>query len=346
MSFKKLLALLLSAVMLFTLAACGGSDNPTVNEPDDTSSAPAPEDKPKFAVNPLTGEATLDLDAAGKKPVAIMINNVSVAQKVQSGISSADVVFETEVEGGITRLLAVFSDVSKVGKIGTLRSLRVPYADIACGMDALLFYHGMDEDYCRPHVKSIGVTYTEIANSKYCNREQNGLAYEHRLYTSGDRVAQLIADKGLNTKGTADTWLNFSDSADKTAAGATVANKAIVRFNNANATQFVYDAAEKKYIRTKNGNPFVDYGTKTNELFTNVFVLYTTISNYPDGYHRKIDFTGGSGYYISAGGATEIKWTKGASKNNFTFTTADGQPLTVNQGNNFVCITAGSVSFE
>ena len=347
MTLKKLLALLLAGIMLFTLSACGGADNPTVDEPDDgTSSQPAEDNTSKFAVNPLTGEQTLDPAAAGKKPVAIMINNVSVAQKVQSGISSADVVFETEVEGGITRLLAVFSDVSKVGKIGTLRSLRVPYADIACGMDALLFYHGMDEDYCRPHVKSIDLTYTAIDNAKYCNREENGLAYEHRLYTSGDRVAQLIADKGLDDSGSTTPWLSFSSSADKTAAGATAANKAIVKFTNSNATHFVYDAAEKKYIRTKNGDPYIDYGTNTKELFTNVFVLHTTISNYSDGYHKKVDFTGGNGYYISAGGATEIKWSKGASENNFVFTTLDGKALTVNQGNSFVCISAGTVAFE
>lgn len=347
MQLKKLLALLLAGIMIFSLAACG-SDDPTVDEPDDTPSSSEPEkdDTPTMALNPLTGEYTLDPAEKGKKPVAIMINNVSVAQKVQSGISSADVVFETEVEGGITRLLAVFSDVSKVGKIGTLRSLRVPYADIACGMNALLFYHGMDEDYCRPHVRSIGVTYTEISNSKYCYRENNGLAYEHRLYTSGEQVAQLIADKGLNTEGSTEPWLNFSDKADKTAAGTTVANAATVKFNGANSTKFVYDATAKKYIRTKNGTPFVDLGSGTNELFTNVFVLTTTISNYPDGYHRRVDFTGGSGYYISAGGATEIKWTKGASANGFSFTTVDGQPLTVNQGNSFVCISAGTVAFE
>ena len=342
MNAKKLIALLLAGVLVFSLVGCA-SDNPTVDEPI-TSSDTQEEVEPVRYLNTLTGE--VNLESPAKRPVAIMINNISVAQKVQSGISKADVVFETEVEGGITRLLAVFSDVSKVGKIGTLRSLRVPFAEIACGMDALLFYHGMDEVYCRPVVRSCGVTYTEIASTKYCNREKNGLSYEHRLYTSGDRVDQLIKDKKLKTEGTDKAWLSFSESEDKVSAGTTLANKVTVKFSTTSTTQFFYDTYHKNYARAKKDSPFIDYGTGEEELFTNVFVLRTNISNYPDNYHQKVDLSSGTGYYISAGGATEIKWSKGQAKDNFKFTTADGQTLTVNQGKSYVCIVDGTVTIE
>ncbi len=345
-SFKKLLALIMACVLVLSLTACGGSDNPTVDDSSDYSDNGIDSSKPEKYLNTLTGEYTLDAAAAGKKPVAIMINNVSVAQAVQAGISSADIVFETEVEGGITRLLAFFADVSKVGKIGTIRSLRVPFAEIACGMNALLFYHGMDEDYCRPVVRNCNLTYTEISNTKYCNREQNGLAYEHRLYTSGEKVAELIKDKKFDTKGSENTWVNFNEEETKTAAGALAANKVTVKFSTTSTTQFIYDAESQKYIRAKKDNPFIDYGTNSKELFTNLFVLKTNISNYPDNYHQKVDLSSGTGYYVSAGGAVEIKWTKGAAEDKFKFTTLSGEALTVNQGNNYVCIADGTVTVE
>ena len=50
-----------------------------------------------------------------------------------------------------------------------------------------------------------------------------------------------------------------------------------------------------------------------SEYFKNVFVLITKISNYSDGYHKKIDLTKGDGYYCVNGTYTKIKWSKGNS---------------------------------
>ena len=80
-----------------------------------------------------------------------MINNISVAQSVQTGLSKADIVYETEVEGGITRLLAVFQDITAAEKIGTIRSARYPYVDLAMGHNAIYVHCGQDGTYCEPH---------------------------------------------------------------------------------------------------------------------------------------------------------------------------------------------------
>lgn len=345
MLFKRLLCAVLAAILLFTFSACGGSDTPTIDASDpappssDTSSSENKEEVVVKKLNPLTGELTLEEDAVGKKPVAFTVNNVKVAQKVQSGLSKADVVFETEVEGGITRLLAVFADPTGVEKIGTIRSLRVPFAEIACGMGAILFYHGIDYTYCKPYLATLKFPYTQVDAKTYGYREKNGLATEHTLFTSGDRVDKAIGDKKLNDEGTEDTWLNFSSSDKKTAAGETSVNKVTMKFSNTETTHFNYDAETGKYARAdKNGNDFIDDHYDCKELFANVFVLKTSITNYPDGYHRKVALSEGSGYYISAGGATEIKWSKGDAYDNFKFTAADGSELTVNQGNSYVCI--------
>ena len=358
MRLKSLISLLLAAVLLFSLTACSKTpEDPTIDSsssiPSGTiSSNPAPEEEEEVIptyLNPLTGEMTLtDPEAVGKKPVAITINNIYVAQKVQCGLDQADVVFETEVEGGITRLLAVFADVSKVQKLGTVRSLRVVFADIAAGMNALLFYHGIDEDYCSPHLKSLGINSHQIGAKSDSFREKNGLAYEHRLYTSGELLDGVIeGKKKWTTEGTT-SWLNFSKDSAKVAPADTKAVNIKVPFSGTTTTQFIYDETEQKYARARKDVEYVDALSGKRELFTNVFILETTITNYDDGYHRKVALEGGNGYYASAGGIVPIKWTKGDSKDNFKFTLEDGTPLTVNQGNSYICIKSKSkkVSFE
>lgn len=360
MRLKSLFSLLLAAVLLFSLSACGAaqSEDPTIDSSSSVpsgvitnppTSEPGEEEPVPTYYNQLTGENTLlNPEAVGKKPVAITINNIRVAQKVQCGLDKADVVFETEVEGGITRLLALFSDVSAVEKIGTVRSLRVVFADLAAGMNALLFYHGIDNVYCTPHLKSLGINYHQIGAKTDSVREDNGLSYEHRLYTTGELLDNVIESKNKwKTEGTT-AWLNFRSSADKIAPSDTKAVNISVPFSSTTTTQFIYDEKVQKYARARKDVEYVDALSGNRELFTNVFILETTISNYDDGYHRKVSLEGGNGYYASAGGIVPIKWTKGDSKDNFKFTLEDGTTLTVNQGNSYICIKskAKKVSFE
>ena len=61
--------------------------------------------------NPLTGEEKSFDYPEGQRPVAVMVNNIMSANSYQSawpqsGLSQADVIFEMETEGGITRYMA------------------------------------------------------------------------------------------------------------------------------------------------------------------------------------------------------------------------------------------------
>jgi len=53
----------------------------------------------------LTGK-WVDEAIGTKRPIAVMLNNIMVAVP-QSGIENADIVYETPVEGGITRLIGI-----------------------------------------------------------------------------------------------------------------------------------------------------------------------------------------------------------------------------------------------
>ena len=103
--------------------------------------------------NLLTGWANLSEKAIGKRPVAVMVNNVEPALP-QYGISQADIIFELPVEGDLTRLMAMYADYTKVPDVCAIRSCRYYYPAIAKGFDAFYIHWGSDQSIVS-YLKSI-----------------------------------------------------------------------------------------------------------------------------------------------------------------------------------------------
>ena len=80
-----------------------------------------------LGVMPLTGIEASDEDAIHRPVLAVKIDNVESARP-QAGLSEADLVYEELVEGGLTRLLAVFhtNAPEEVGPVRSARSTDVP----------------------------------------------------------------------------------------------------------------------------------------------------------------------------------------------------------------------------
>jgi hypothetical protein len=79
---------------------------------------------------PLTGQAAPGGQVPQRPALAYKIDNYPAARP-QSGVTKADVVFEEPVEGGITRLVAVFQcqTANLVGPIRSARAIDVPILD-------------------------------------------------------------------------------------------------------------------------------------------------------------------------------------------------------------------------
>lgn len=329
---KKLLAFTLAFLLIFTV--CGCKDNEIVISDAPESTVP----QEKF-YNELTG-LEIDKTKQNAKPIAVMINNISVAQAVQTGLNSADIIYETIVEGGITRMVTVTKDATKLPQIGTVRSARYVFLDIALGHNATYVHGGYDYTYFLPHKNALGVKTMDINSSasKYGFREKNGLASEHTLYTTGAKLEAGRKALGFETTYTPQKWLTFADAAAPVTP-ATPCTKLNVFFSGTQKTGFTYDAATGKYIKNSNGKEKTDCKTGEKLAVKNVFVLFTSVSAYADGYHMNIGLDGGTGYYVSAGGAEDIKWSKGGAKDPLKITKLDGTELTVNAGNSYICIT-------
>lgn len=340
---KKILTAFFAVLMIFT-AGCSGDDvvYENLSEYESEEAAPTPEaDEPaeekELTVNPLTGVAELDSAAVAKqRPVAIMVNNVKVAQSRQTGLADADIIYETEVEGGITRLMAVYQDISKLDKIGTVRSARYPYVDLALGHDAIYIHCGQDPTYCQPHLADIDDLDIDT-NVKGAKRIANGLSSEHTLYAVAGDLWENISDKFDTKVSKVTPWVNFTEENITLSGGS--ATSVVVPYPAA-TTNFTYDASTGLYTRLSGGTVLTDYYSGESTQVKNVFILFTSISDYPDGEHRKVALESGKGYYITNGTVQSIKWSKGKSTNGFKFTDESGNTLKVNAGNSWVCIAS------
>ena len=329
--FKKFTAVLLCLVMIACFAGCGQKDvysSQTENADEQIGEV--------YYINPLTGVKNLDEQTSKLRPTAIMVNNVSTAQGVQTGVSKADIIYETEVEGGITRLMAVYQDISKVEKIGSVRSARYPYVDLAMGHNAVYVHCGQDPTYCAPHLKDCDDLSIDT-NSKGAARIPNGLASEHTLYAYGGKLFENIAGKFETKAKTNSPWANFASEDEKLTLDAGAATAVSVPFP-ANTTKFTYDSSTALYTRLSKGAVHTDYFTNEVTTVKNIFVLLTSITDYPDGKHRKVALESGDGYYITNGTYQLIKWTKGSDSDSFKFTDTEGKEIKISAGNSWVCI--------
>ena len=335
--FKKFLALLLAVLLLFSLAAC--TKEVPVKTPSDVNSSESEPQISPYIVNPLTGIEDLPREKNNLRPVAIMIDNDSNAQRyAQSGISEADIVYETETEGGITRLMAVFQDIESAPQIGDIRSARYVYVDLAMGHNAIYVHHGKDPDYCAPHLKDLDNF--EIGENSGAWRKTYGDVFSWQtLFSSGEKIAENLKKKKWKmTQDENKPWQTFAAADETITLTGGAANKLTAAFNSSYKTYFTYDASLGKYIKTSNKVENKDRNSDAKYVFENVFILQTDMSYYGNQkYRRDIDLSSGVGYYAVNGTYEKIKWKKGKDSDPLVFTKEDGTPLTLSAGNTWVC---------
>lgn len=350
MKNKKILAGILAASMLL-LSACADSASsisdaePSAQTTQSANSDPTTAQEPvtdpvATGVNPLTGETGYNNAAVGKRPVAVMINNLKGALP-QYGIAAADIIYEVPVEGGITRMMAVYADYTAMPDVCSVRSCRYYYPILAYGMDAIYCHWGADQTIATDTLKRLGIDHIDGGNNGngviFFRDEERAKTYasEHTGYLKGSAVAEALESKfGYRTDTTSGSAFSFL-STPAVPQGA-ACNTANLPFSDSYFSTFTYDAASKTYLKQHSGKPHMDSHAGTQLAFTNVLVLQTNVATRADGYLMDVGLTGGSGYYISNGAAQNITWKKTAESEPITLYDASGAPLSINPGKSYI----------
>ncbi|MBQ8147361.1 MAG: DUF3048 domain-containing protein [Lachnospiraceae bacterium] len=337
---KKTMAMGMTIIMGLSLAlsGCGKEELPEVSVPSTEAMNSAADieliNTEGKVVSDLTGE-WVDPAVNNRRPVAIMINNIGEAMP-QSGIGQADVMYEMIVEGGITRLMAVFSDYSGLEKIGPVRSARQYYVRTADHMDAI-FCHIGTSTLADSELASSGADHMDgmggIGN--YFIYRDNSRVAPHNAYTSEEGLNEALEVSGFNMEHGLGYEPMFSfNSKNKDIEGGSPANKITTAFSAYRAPWFEYNAEDKLYYRFQYGEAQIDDVTGEQLRYQNVLVLYAETYSV-DGYLMEVCNEGsGEGYYASNGQYIPITW-KYASET-LHFYDANGNDLMMNPGKTWV----------
>jgi len=194
--------------------ACGGGSHDTAatqTTPSPSASATATVAPAVVKTCPLTGVPPRPGQKVNRVALAVKIDNVNEARP-QAGVDQADVVVEETVEGGLTRLMAIFQ-CDLPSTIGPIRSARTSDGDILRLLNGAVFAFSGANPRVIPQVQATSnaelISYDALGNT-YFHRDYSRPA-PHNVFSSGEtllnagltRDKKLRAPKPLFTYGTA-----------------------------------------------------------------------------------------------------------------------------------------------
>lgn len=337
---KKIFVMMLLSILL----VCGCSNKEDINKN-------AVNEKSQEEVKEEKKVTIIDVDS-NTRPYAVMINCHNGALP-QAGLDKAYIVYEIMVEGGITRMMALFKDVN-VDKIGSVRSARIQYLDYVYENDAIYAHAGGAQD-ALSRIASEGINDIDV-DGQYGFRDTSlNRAWEHKLFTSTNLLNDGVSNRGFRTTTDNHSLLNYNaEEIDlSTYEGNSTANNISIVYSDYRTSNYTYDSENKVYLRSMNNTSNVDLVTGQQYTVKNIIVYSVKYTGYCDHdycAYQKIDNVGtGEGYYISNGYSIPITWTKN-SKNEKTIykVKATGEELIVNDGNTYIQIypTNGSLTIN
>jgi len=295
---------------------------------------------PKTEVSPLNGLLfTKDemTKLKEKSPVAVMINNHTAARP-QSGLSNADIIYETVAESGITRYMAIFWSEAP-NKVGPIRSARQYYLEWLSEYDPIYIYDGCAQTD-DPRTNACGNIYTyAIKNMRTIGawRISERVA-PHNEYSSVQYAvdyAKRVNWGGFSTKIQSLKFKRdaaISDRGDKT--------KVRVKFRTdipnggMYDTEWNYDKSLNTYSYKVGGSANYDMENKEPIRAKVVVIQEVNMINANDGKARVIITTIGEGkaVILQDGKIIEGKWKKTSRTDRTKYYDSKGNEIELNRG--------------
>ncbi|MEI6627145.1 MAG: DUF3048 domain-containing protein [bacterium] len=241
--------------------------------------------------------------------VAVMVEDF-LTSRPQSGLSSAQLVYEAPAEAYIPRFLALFDLSEGLPKIGPVRSSRPYYIDLAIEYQSLYVHSGGSPAALeRLKTDKAVVDLNEFFgyNTDYFWRDATRQA-PHNLYTSSANLAQAVVDYKMSSTSNFRSWL-FKDEAPATSTFKMVK----VWFSEADLNYQVgweYDIEENNYWRYHGDEQHKD-DTNTAIKAKNVLVQVVKTKILDEIGRKELDLSSGGKAYLFRDGQRIVgNWKK------------------------------------
>ncbi len=284
-------------------------------------------------------EKGVKIFSGNDRPIAVMIDNHSEAWP-QAGLQDAYMVYEIIVEGGETRLMALFKGAN-VEKIGPVRSARHYFIDYAMENDAIYTHFGQSPQ-AQSDIKKFSVNdINGIAEDGTTFWRVKDKAAPHNAVTSTEQLLKSAQSKKYKTTSTQTSILNYTTDEVNLENGQDAISVTIPH-SDLQTVKYVYNKESKVYERYARNKEQKDWST--GKVITTKNIIVTFCNNYTltdkenKGRQGLNNIGTFDGYYITNGKAIKIKCNKNARDKKTIYQDLEGNTINVNDGNTFVNI--------
>ena len=282
-------------------------------------------------------------------PIAVIIENHADARP-PSSLARANLVFEAEAEGGITRFLAIFASGQNLEEIGPVRSVRPYFIDWAREFSAVLIHCGGSPSSLVKIARDNVFSLNEFYNSGYYWRSGKRPG-PHNVYTSTENFNKYLESKNLD-EGKFLSWQYKDDTlpsseamADKSVSlleqegGDDENNKSKITINFKPpdyVVDWIYDRENNDYIRYLAGERHKDIDGEEIRA-KNVVIAIINAEVIDDELRLKMDHIGeGKAVVCLDGQCKERKWRKKTSSSRTRFYNEAGEEFEFNAGTTWI----------
>lgn len=345
------LLLILGAALLSALAVGAMAKSPPISAltiPAVTAAARASPTLPaRVVAGPLDGLPT-EQSRAARRPIVAMLDNFAAARP-QSGLGEASVVWEAPVEGGITRLMAVFLE-HDASRIGPIRSTRPYFLDWAAAYHPL-FVHDGGSPAAQAEVNRIsGLVNIDAVSFGTTFRRVSSEVAPHNLFSSTPAIRTLT---GLHNWGSGEAVPAIPHRQNSQPAANPTGKRVTADFslpgvapNPSYAVSYRFDPASDTYLRSVAGQPAVDSLTGRQIEANNVVLLVTAMKLIPNDPLSRITVRtlgAGKAVVLEGGRETQGTWRKRSPTAALHLTDGSGSSLRLDPGATWIeVVTAGS----
>lgn len=283
---------------------------------------------------PYRGTETDNEEATMKRPLSVKIDNSRPARP-QSGVNSADVVYETITEGGETRLNCIFqSNVPK--QIGPVRSARLSDAWIIPQYKGMLFNSG-ENSQVRNTLDKVGIDDMSHSAASELYERVNFKSMPHNLYLNTKRAYKVAKKLEYETSYDDLTPLEYGENKniENTTAGS-------VTINYNSKVKWDWDPEREMYMRSMSDEPFIDEIDEKQVEASNIVILKAVYTQ-----QTKVDAAGSPTYDISLiGEGDAILFQNGVKYEGSWVAESDAPPIFKDKDGNIIKLAVGKTWFE
>ena len=313
-------------------------------------------------VNPLTGMLYPNEEAIQRRNLIVKISNFPPLVRPQHNVNQADVVYEYEAEGGVTRFAAIYrSNAPEL--VGSIRSARLIDIELATMYRALLVYSGTSEpiqniltgeDFFEYQLISPSVGHSENSNNcdstPFCRdnaRLAEGIPREHTLFGNTQQMWQTATNQGTNT-GYAAFGFAFNEKADL---NGLPANDIYVEWWGQTNARWQYDSSTGRYVRFTDGQVHIDAADGEQLWTDNLVIIEVPHVERPDLFPPGANYTSlgielwdqGFAYVVRDGQVYQGYWRRRSQEPGqaLQLIYGDNTPIMMKPGRTWVTVVRG-----